>query len=85
MVKEIRIYIEGGGDTKSTKKLIKEGFSHFLKPIADIARSHKINHVYKLLKLLDAAKVRQGSPYCDRIFTTIISKMTISTNNTDAE
>ncbi len=41
-VKEIRIYIEGGGDSKNTKKLIKEGFLRFLQPVADIARSQKI-------------------------------------------
>jgi hypothetical protein len=29
-VKEIRTYIEGGGDSKNTKKLIKEGFAGFL-------------------------------------------------------
>jgi hypothetical protein len=42
MVKEIRIYIEGGGDTQKTKKFIREGFSHFFKSIADEARSKKI-------------------------------------------
>ena len=31
MVKEIRIYIEGGGDKKDTKKAIRLGFSEFLK------------------------------------------------------
>ncbi|ADI63718.1 DUF4276 family protein [Trichormus azollae] len=41
-VKEIRIYIEGGGDYKNTKKLIKEGFARFLQPIADTASSPKI-------------------------------------------
>ncbi|WP_413175736.1 DUF4276 family protein [Anabaena azotica] len=214
MVKEIRIYIEGGGDSKNTKKLIKEGFAGFLKPIADIARNqkikwdiiicgtrnnafrdfknalkshpdafnillvdaeapvkinspwehlklrdnwdkpagvddnnchlmvqtmeawfiadiatlkkfygqgfkenavpknanveiiakdnlerilktatgsttkgeyHKIKHAYKLLELLDVDQVCQASPYCDRLFTTLTSKMTVSTSNTDAE
>lgn len=42
-------------------------------------------HSLEILKLLNPSKVRQASPYCDRIFTTIISKMTISTSNTDAE
>jgi hypothetical protein len=212
MVKEIRIYIEGGGDSKNTKKLIKEGFAGFLKPIADVAINqkikwdiiicgtrnnafrdfknalkshpdafnvllvdaeapvnqkspwehlklrdnwdkpagvvddnchlmvqtmeawfiadiatlkkfygkgfkengipkaadvetiakdnlesilktasggttkgeyHKIQHAYKLLESLDVTKVRQVSPYCNRLFTTIISKMTGSTSNTD--
>ncbi|MDB9374638.1 DUF4276 family protein [Nodularia sphaerocarpa] len=31
MVKEIRIYIEGGGDGKNTKALIRKGFSQFFK------------------------------------------------------
>ena len=30
MVKEIRVYIEGGGDGKNTKALIRQGFSGFL-------------------------------------------------------
>ncbi|MBD2628869.1 DUF4276 family protein [Trichormus variabilis] len=214
MVKEVRIYIEGGGDSQKTKSLIRQGFSQFFKPLVELAKSknikwniticgtrnnafrdfknalkshpdafnvllvdaeapvkinspwehlkfrdnwdkpagvdddnchlmvqtmeawfiadietlkkfygqgfkenaipknanvetiakdnleptlktatanttkgeyHKIQHAYKLLELLDVDKVRQASPYCDRLFTTIISKMTISTSNTDAE
>lgn len=46
---------------------------------------HKIKHAYKLLELLDVTKVRQASLYCDRLFKTIISKMTESTSNTDAK
>lgn len=42
MVKEIRIYIEGGGDGKNTKALIREGFSKFLQEIVELARSKKI-------------------------------------------
>ncbi|MBD6614359.1 DUF4276 family protein [Komarekiella sp. 'clone 1'] len=204
MIREIRIYIEGGGDGKNTKALIREGFSQFLKPLVEIAKSqkikwniiicgsrnnafrdfrnalkshpaafnvllvdaeapvntqspwehlkirdnwdapasvddsychlmvqtmdawfiadietltkyygqgfrenvipknsnvenidkdklfdslqkatcntskgeyHKINHAFKLLALLDVAKVRQASPYCDRLFTTLAAKM----------
>jgi len=33
MVKEIRIYIEGGGDKKDTKKAMRIDFSEFLKEI----------------------------------------------------
>ncbi|WP_313954473.1 DUF4276 family protein [Aulosira sp. FACHB-615] len=36
---------------------------------------HKINHASKLLELLDVATVRQASPYCDRLFTTLQDKI----------
>ncbi|MBD2569980.1 DUF4276 family protein [Anabaena lutea] len=214
MVKEVRIYIEGGGDSQKTKSLIRQGFSQFFKPLVELAKSkkikwniticgtrnnafrdfknalkshpdafnvllvdaeapvkinspwehlkfrdnwdkpagvdddnchlmvqtmeawfiadietlkkfygqgfkenaipknanvetiakdnleptlktatanttkgeyHKIKHAYKLLELLDVSKVCQASPYCDRLFKTIISKMTESTSNTDAK
>ncbi len=42
MVKEIRIYIEGGGDGKNTKALLREGFSSFTKVLIQIARSKRI-------------------------------------------
>lgn len=42
MVKEIRIYIEGGGDGKNTKALIRQGFSSFLKEIVNIVKIKKI-------------------------------------------
>lgn len=42
MVKEIRIYIEGGGDSKNTKGLLRQGFSSFFNPIKEIVRSKKI-------------------------------------------
>jgi len=42
MVKEIRIYVEVGGDKKDTKARIREGFSGFLKEIVQIARSKRI-------------------------------------------
>lgn len=42
MVREIRIYLEGGGDGKNTKALIRQGFSQFLKPLVEIAKSKKI-------------------------------------------
>ena len=41
MVKEIRIYIEGGGDKKDTKKAIRIGFSEFLKDLRQIAQKKK--------------------------------------------
>jgi hypothetical protein len=42
MVKEIRIYIEGGGDKKETKKAMRIGFSEFLKDIKQIAQQQRI-------------------------------------------
>lgn len=39
MVEAIHIYIEGGGDGKNTKDLIKQGFSQFFKPLVDETKS----------------------------------------------
>jgi hypothetical protein len=36
---------------------------------------HKIKHASKLLELLDVTKVRQSSPYCDRLFNTLRSRI----------
>lgn len=41
-MKEVRIYIEGGGDGKDSKARLREGFSTFLKEICAVARSKKI-------------------------------------------
>lgn len=42
MVKEIRIYIEGGGDSNNTKASIRRGFSQFFQELVQLARSKKI-------------------------------------------
>ncbi len=42
MVKEIRIYIEGGGDHKDTKTLLRKGFGIFLEGVRDKAREQRI-------------------------------------------
>lgn len=42
MVKEIRIYVEGGGNDNDTKKRLRQGFSIFLKEVIDLARSQRI-------------------------------------------
>jgi hypothetical protein len=42
MVKEIRIYVEGGGDSQNTKRQIREGFSYFFKDLIQSARSKRI-------------------------------------------
>jgi hypothetical protein len=39
------------------------------------------HHALEILKRLDANKVRQASPYCNRIFTTIKAIMDVSNNN----
>ncbi len=42
MIKEVRIYIEGGGDGKNTKQLLRQGFSSFFKELVQVAQSKKI-------------------------------------------
>lgn len=42
MVKQIRIYVEGGGDKKETKALLRKGFSRFMKDLVQMARSKRI-------------------------------------------
>lgn len=39
---EIRIYVEGGGDQKRTKKRLRKGFDSFLESIKDRAREKRI-------------------------------------------
>ena len=36
---------------------------------------HKINHAYQLLERIDVDKVCQASPYCDRLFNTLKSRI----------
>ncbi|NES99663.1 MAG: DUF4276 family protein [Sphaerospermopsis sp. SIO1G1] len=42
MVKEIRIYIEGGGDSKNQKSSLRKGFSHFFKELVNQAKTKNI-------------------------------------------
>jgi len=42
MVSEVRIYLEGGGDSKDTKAAIRRGFSKFLGPLRDQAREQRL-------------------------------------------
>ena len=42
MVSGIRIYFEGGGDSKDTKIQMREGLSTFLKDLVSLARSRRI-------------------------------------------
>lgn len=42
VVKEIRLYVEGGGDSKDTKAFLREGFSVFLQSLVTMARQKGI-------------------------------------------
>jgi hypothetical protein len=42
MVKEIRIYVEGGGKGSDTRAAVREGFSRFLAPLRSLARERGI-------------------------------------------
>jgi len=42
MVKEVRIYCEGGGDSNSTKDLLRKGMNEFLRILRNIARGNRI-------------------------------------------
>ena len=42
VVSEVRVYVEGGGDSKDTKAFLREGFSAFLKDLVAMARSKRI-------------------------------------------
>ena len=42
MVKEVRLYVEGGGDQASIKTAFRHGLGEFLKPLRELARSKRI-------------------------------------------
>lgn len=42
MTSEIRLYVEGGGDTSEGKALIRQGISRFLAPIVDRCRGQQV-------------------------------------------
>jgi hypothetical protein len=42
MVGEIRIYIEGGGDSKDTKAFLRQGFGIFLNELVTVARAKRV-------------------------------------------
>lgn len=39
---EVRIYVEGGGDHADGKARLREGFSHFLRELVELARQRRI-------------------------------------------
>ncbi len=42
MVSEIRIYVEGGGSSNSTRSELRRGYHHFLRELYEKARSNRI-------------------------------------------
>ena len=42
MVKEVRIHIEGGGDSRDQKSSLRQGFSKFFKELVNETKSKKI-------------------------------------------
>src|ERR1700710_73613 len=42
MVTEIRIYVEGGGDDRSSWRAVRAGLGEFLDPLRQLARSRRI-------------------------------------------
>lgn len=42
MVEEIRIYVEGGGDRRTGKAAVREGFGKFFSEMREKARSHQV-------------------------------------------
>jgi len=42
MIREIRVYVEGGGDGKDSKARVRQGFRGFLQDIINIAREKRI-------------------------------------------
>ncbi|NNB87154.1 DUF4276 family protein [Corallococcus sp. AB032C] len=55
MVKEIRLYIEGGGDTRYGKERLRAGFSKFFGALVDRGRSNNIRWVVIMCGPRDAA------------------------------
>jgi hypothetical protein len=42
MVREIRIYVEGGGDTRAGRQIVRQGFGSFLKKRRAAARARRV-------------------------------------------
>ncbi len=42
MVKQVRLYVEGGGDQSDVKRVFRQGFNQFLSPLREQARRRKI-------------------------------------------
>lgn len=43
MVREIRIYIEGGGNNNTSRRKMRGGFGEFFSPLRDLARQHRMS------------------------------------------
>jgi hypothetical protein len=42
LIREIRIYVEGGGDSRESRRQIRIGFGQFLDPIRQVARERRV-------------------------------------------
>jgi hypothetical protein len=42
MVKEVRVYVEGGGDQSDTRRQLEQAMGEFLLPLRNLARSNRI-------------------------------------------
>jgi hypothetical protein len=63
---------------QSVEKVLKYNLNKWLTSATNKTskgKYHKTRHAPKLLELLDVDKVRKASPSCDRLFTTIITKI----------
>ncbi|YAF96936.1 MAG: DUF4276 family protein [Nodularia sp. CChRGM 3473] len=68
----MRLYSSVEQVSKATLKIWLETATRH----TDRGKYDKRYHAPRLLELLDVAKVRQASPYCDRLFTTLTEKIT---------
>ncbi|MBH8553759.1 DUF4276 family protein [Nostocaceae cyanobacterium CENA357] len=62
--------------SKATLKVLLEAATRN----TEKGKYHKTRHAPKLLALLNATRVREASPYCDRLFTTLTAKMGVLTS-----
>ena len=67
----VKLYVEGGGDSQLLKSACRQGFSEFLGKAA----YGKGDHFFKLLALIDPAKVFRASPWAQRFIETLQVRM----------
>ena len=70
-VRDILILVEGGGDGRGSKALLRRGMDAFLAP----GRYHKIRHAGDLLRRIDVNKVRERCRHCERLFNTVAEQI----------
>ena len=72
MTREIRIYIEGGGDGRETKARLQQGFSAFLSRLRERARDQRIRWEVERIR---SEEVRSKSQYCERLFHILLAEI----------